>query len=71
MTKLAEKIIRNLAQRPRQFAELVDLHHDIPWRTFLKAWGEVRAAEVLMRDEDGRYFVESDGADDKAATAHG
>jgi hypothetical protein len=33
----------------------VEAHADIAWRDFLRAWGEVRAADVLGREEDGRY----------------
>ena len=53
MSPLAETILRELSTEPRQFAELVDAHRDAKWRDFLRAWGEVRAADVLVRDEDG------------------
>ena len=29
----------------------------VAWRDFLRAWGEVRAADVLARDDDGRYAI--------------
>ena len=57
MTDLASQIVAEIRERPRHFAELVDLHRDAPWRTFLGAWGEVRAAQILTRDEDGHYLL--------------
>lgn len=30
---------------------------DVAWRDFLYAWGEVRSADVLERDDAGRYCV--------------
>jgi hypothetical protein len=57
MSPLAEQILRELQASPRQFSEVVDAHLASPWREFLRAWGEVRAAEILRRDEDGRYFI--------------
>ncbi len=59
MSPLAETILRELHAGPKQFAELVDAHRDAKWRDFLRAWGEVRAADVLARDEDGRYLIKS------------
>jgi len=57
MTPLAEKLRIELSQRPQQFSELVDAHREVPWRTFLQAWGSLRAANILKRDEDGNYTV--------------
>jgi hypothetical protein len=57
MTPLAEKLRIQLSQRPQQFSELVDEHREVPWRTFLQAWGALRAANILKRDEDGNYTV--------------
>jgi hypothetical protein len=57
MSPLAETIARELEAAPRQFSELVDAHLALPWREFLLAWGEIRAASILQRDEDGRYFI--------------
>ncbi len=39
----------------QQFRDIVDAHPDMPWRTLLKAWGELRAADLLTRDEYGNY----------------
>jgi len=60
MSPLAETLLEELRAGPRQFAELVDAHRDVKWREFLKAWGEVRSADVLGRDEDGRYLVKAE-----------
>jgi len=60
MSPLAEQIVRQLQASPRQFSEVVDAHLASPWRAFLRAWGEVRAADILRRDEDGRYFIENE-----------
>ena len=60
MSPLAEQIVRELQASPRQFSEVVDAHLASPWREFLRAWGELRAADILRRDEDGRYFIENE-----------
>lgn len=57
MRPLARQLVRELAERPRHFGELVEMHMDVPWREFLHAWGDVRAAAVLQRDDAGRYVV--------------
>ena len=57
MTSLADELRAELSRRPRQFSELVDAHRDVPWRDFLQAWGSLRAANILKRDEDGNYTV--------------
>ncbi len=57
MTPLAERLVADLRARPRHFAELVEAHADVPWRDFLRAWGELRTAEILARDDDGRYLI--------------
>ena len=31
------------------------------WRDFLYAWGEVRASDLLGRDDTGRYVIRADG----------
>lgn len=62
MTPLAQAIMREIVARPQQFSEVVDAHRDVSWPTLLRAWGEVRAANVLGRDEDGRYLIEGEFA---------
>jgi hypothetical protein len=62
MSPLAQAIVREIGARPQQFSEVVDAHLDVPWPQFLKAWGEVRAADILTRDEDGRYLVKAEPA---------
>jgi hypothetical protein len=57
MSPLAQTIVDELRANPRQFAELVDRHRNVPWPNFLKAWGEVRGIEALGRDEDGHYLI--------------
>ena len=57
MSPLARAIVAELRAQPCHFGELVQAHMDAPWRDFLHAWGEVRAAEVLSRDDAGRYLV--------------
>lgn len=57
MSPLARAIVAGLSSQPRHFGELVQAHMDVPWRDFLRAWGEVRAAAVLSRDDAGRYRV--------------
>jgi hypothetical protein len=60
MSPLAQTIVDELRTNPRQFAEIVDRHRDVPWPNFLKAWGEVRGIEALGRDEDGHYLIKKD-----------
>ena len=59
MPPLAEMLLRELQERPQQFAEAADSHRDVSWPHFLLAWGELRAANLLQRDEDGRYLLQS------------
>jgi hypothetical protein len=65
MSPIAAKIIEDVTNSPRHFAELVDLYRAVPWREFLKAWGEVRAMDVLRRDEDGHYLISAVPGDAK------
>lgn len=60
MSALAEEIIAVLKKTPKQFSELVDAHMDVPWRQMLKAWGEVRAADILKRDDNGAYYIDAE-----------
>jgi hypothetical protein len=62
VSPLAQSLVEELQQRPRHFGELVEAHLATPWAQFLRAWGELRAANVLGRDDDGRYVIVSDGA---------
>ena len=62
MSPLARSLVEELQQRPRQFGELVETYLDTPWAEFLRAWGEVRAADVLGRDDAGRYVIRLKGA---------
>lgn len=57
MSPLAETLTATLTATPRQFHDLVDEHQSVPWRDFLHAWGELRAADILKRDGEGRYFI--------------
>ena len=57
MSPLAQKISREIQAKPQQFSEIADAHRDAPWREFLRAWGELRAQEILKRDDDGRYLI--------------
>ncbi len=60
MSALAKEIIAVLESTPKQFSEVVDAHMDVPWREFLQAWGEVRAADILKRDDEGAYYIDAD-----------
>lgn len=57
MSPLAEQIVSELEQNPCQFHDLVDAHMNVAWPEFLQAWGEIRAAEILGRDDDGAYVI--------------
>jgi hypothetical protein len=54
---LACALMRTIAARPQQFHELVDAHREVSWPEFLRAWGELRRAEILSRDDDGNYLI--------------
>jgi ABC-type iron transport system FetAB ATPase subunit len=62
VSPLARALVAELRERPRHFGELVEAHMDAPWRDFLRAWGEVRAADVLARDDAGRYVINAEVA---------
>ena len=62
MTPLARLLVAELRDRPRHFGELVEAHMEAPWRDFLRAWGELRAADVLARDDAGRYLIRTEVA---------
>jgi len=57
VSPLAHSLVAELRERPRHFGELVEAHTDAPRRDFLRAWGELRAADVLARDDAGRYLI--------------
>jgi len=57
VSPLATVIHREIQTKPRQFHEIVDAHRDVAWRELLKAWGELRAANLLGRDNDGNYVI--------------
>jgi hypothetical protein len=57
MSPLAATLQETLEREAKQFDELVDLHLDVPWREFLLAWGELRAADILRRDDAGAYYI--------------
>jgi len=57
VSPLAQSLAAELSARPRHFGELVEAYMQTPWRDFLLAWGELRAADVLGRDDDGRYLI--------------
>ena len=59
MSPLASEITAVLEGTPKQFSEIADAHLDVPWREFLRAWGEVRAADILKRDDDGAYYIDA------------
>ena len=61
MSPLAETIAAGLRKTPQQFSDVVDAHMEVPWREMLKAWGEVRAADILKRDDDGAYYIDAEG----------
>jgi|TARA_B100000809_G_C14836157_1_gene422928 hypothetical protein len=57
MSPLATTLRDTLQNDAKQFDEMVDLHLDVPWRDFLRAWGELREADVLKRDDAGAYYI--------------
>jgi hypothetical protein len=57
MSPLAATLRETLENEAKQFDEMVDLHLDVPWRDFLRAWGELRTADLLKRDDAGAYFI--------------
>jgi hypothetical protein len=57
LSRLAAAILREITARPQQFHELTDAHREVPWPEFLRAWGELRRAHILGRDDDGNYRI--------------
>tara|TARA_R110000737_G_C14353773_1_gene445608 strand:+ start:142 stop:336 length:195 start_codon:yes stop_codon:yes gene_type:complete len=58
MSPLAATMVNSLKTTHQHFHDLVDTHADIPWRNFLLAWGEIRAADILLRDDEGHYYID-------------
>jgi hypothetical protein len=67
VSALSKTIKAALTEIPMQFAEVIDDHRNVPWRDFLKAWGEIRIEDILKRDDIGRYFIEGGAAEAIAA----
>ena len=64
MSPLASTLAATLEATAKQFHELVDEHEGVPWRDVLRAWGELREADILKRDDAGCYYIgdaESEG----------
>ena len=53
MSPLASTLAATLETTAKQFHELVDEHESVPWRDFLRAWGELREADILKRADAG------------------
>ncbi len=60
MSPLARRILDELRASPRHFSEIVEAHMDVPWREFLRAWGEVRSSPLIGREEYGRYLIKEE-----------
>jgi len=58
MSVSAEVVARvlNALQKPIYFFELLAELEDVPYRTILSAWSEVRETTALERDVHGRYW---------------
>lgn len=54
---LARALADEIKARPQQFHELADAHRAAAWPDLLRAWGELRRARILKRDEDGNYLI--------------
>jgi hypothetical protein len=68
VSELAHRIMDELRRQPLHFSEVVEAHLDVPWRDFLYAWGEVRSADVLARDDAGRYLIPTVASSPSPAT---
>jgi hypothetical protein len=53
--------VRSALQKPIYFSELLAELKDIPYRTILSAWSEVRETTALERDLHGRYWMSDNG----------
>ncbi len=60
MSPLARDILARLEGGALQFHDIVDAHMDASWPDFLRAWGELRDADLLRRDDDGAYIITND-----------
>lgn len=57
VSRVAAAMVAMLRESPRQFMDLIRAFPEVPYRTLLLAWGEVREAHRLAREEDGSYFL--------------
>ena len=57
VTRVAERMMAMLRERPVLFMDLVRALPEIPYRALLLAWGLVRERHRLARDEEGCYFL--------------
>ena len=57
MSPLTESLKEILETNPQQFHDLVDKHTTVPWKDFLRAWGELRELDILKRDDAGAYYI--------------
>jgi len=58
---LAAQMEALLRERPRTFYDLVRALGDAEYRVVLQAWGSLREAHRLGRDEHGLYLVRASG----------
>ena len=61
VVRAAEAMTALLRAKPVQFMDLVRALPDVPYRTLLLAWGQVRGRHKLSRTEEGHYFLPSEG----------
>lgn len=55
---IAQRIREELASTPKYFSELVDEYAEqCTYRELLYAWSDLRKADVLKRDREGRYLI--------------
>jgi hypothetical protein len=55
--ELAEKFASALREKAHLFSELLEANPDVPYRSFLQGWSELRTRYDLKRDAEGRYLL--------------
>lgn len=57
VARVAAAMTAMLREKPVMFMDVVRAFPEVPYRTILLAWGEVRERHRLSRDDEGHYLL--------------
>jgi len=57
ISKLADKILAMIAEKPHYYAQVIDAFPDAPLQSITRAFGKLHADEKLWHDKEGRMCV--------------